>query len=257
MELFSEGCHTSGSSSTTDSGCISSVDFGENYITSEGILHFLNIPQHILRGITELSLTTNELDANTCDLLAKAVPEMPLLEVLDFYYNPTIGNGGAVSLIRSLYTSKVKTLMLSDTGIGEEDCECLSELSKSNHYLECLTVEDNNLSSESVEMITRGVAHGSSLRILDMSRNQFSVAAVVNLASLLSEQSDCKLEELYLLDCNMFPTLKLRDFADAMLPTLIMPTFTAMKVQNHLMKCVVIVLPSHSFVYTVWYNLCA
>ena len=34
VELFSKGCHTS--SSTTDSGSLSSVDFGANRITSEG-----------------------------------------------------------------------------------------------------------------------------------------------------------------------------------------------------------------------------
>ena len=126
---------------------------------------------------------------------------MSMLEYLNLDYNLAIGKGRAVSLIKSLYTSKVKTLRLSGTGIGEEDCECLSELAKSN--LELLTVGDNKLSSESVEMITRGVAHGSSLRILNMSHSQVSVAAVVDLASLLSEQSDCKLEELYLLRCNV------------------------------------------------------
>ena len=54
----------------------------------------------------------NELDAHACDLLAKAVSEMPMLEEVNFDYNSAIGNGGAVSLIRSLYTSKVKTLRL-------------------------------------------------------------------------------------------------------------------------------------------------
>ena len=192
VELFSKGCLTS--NTTTDSGYISSVEFGGSDITSEGILHFLNIPQHIRRGIRKLSLYDNELEAHTCDLLAMAVPEMPMLEELDFYYNPAIGNGGAVALIRSLYTSRVKTLMLSDTGIGEEDCVRLSELLESNHYLEYLTVEDNHLSSESVEMIIRGVTHSTSLITLDMSNSLFSVAAVVDLASLLSEQTDCSLE---------------------------------------------------------------
>ena len=199
VELFSKGCHTS--SSTTDSGCLSSVDFSANRITSEGIEVFLNIPQCILQGIRKLSLNSNELDARACDLLAKAVPEMPTLEDLNLDYNLAIGKGGAVSLIKSLYTSKVKTLRLSGTGIGEEDCECLSELAKSN--FEHLDVGGNKLSSESVEMITRGVAHGSSLRILNMSHSQVSVAAMVDLASLLSEESDCKLEKLYLLRCNI------------------------------------------------------
>jgi len=60
IELFSKGCHTS--ITTTDRGCISSVNFGVNEITSEGFLHFLNIPQHILQGIIEFSLYGNKLD---------------------------------------------------------------------------------------------------------------------------------------------------------------------------------------------------
>ena len=127
---------------------------------------------------------------------------MPMLEELDLCFNPAIGGGGAVSLIRALYTSRVKTLSLGNTGIGEEDCVCLSELSKFNHHLEYIEV-GYNLSSESVEMITSGVSHSSSLITLDMSHSQFSVAAVVSLASLLSDQSNCKLEELHLLDCHI------------------------------------------------------
>jgi len=83
---------------------------------------------------------------------------MPMLGILDIHNNKAIGSGGAVSLIRALYTSRVKTPSLWNTGIGEEDCVCLSELSKSNHHLKHLDVGDNNLSSECVEMITRVVA---------------------------------------------------------------------------------------------------
>ena len=201
LELFSKGCHSS--STTTDCGCISSVNFGGGNITSEGIEHFLNIPQHIRQGIRELVLYLNKLDAHTCDILAKAVPEMPMLQELDLNSNPAIGSGGAVSLIRALYTSRVKTLGMEDTGISEEDCVCLGELLTSNPHLECLDVMCNNLSSESVKMITSGVVHSSSLRTLNMSQSQFSVAAVVNLASLLSEQSNCKLVELRLQLCNI------------------------------------------------------
>ena len=126
-----------------------------------------------------------------------------MLEELDLYFNPATGGGGAVSLLRALYTSRVKTLNLEITDISEEDCVCLEELLKSNPHLECLVVGYNYLSSESVEMITSGVAHSSSLRRLDMLQSQFSVAAVANLASLLSEQSNCKLVELGLLGCNI------------------------------------------------------
>jgi len=202
MELFSNGCHSS--STITDCGRTLIAHFVRSNITSEGIEHFLNIPQHIRQSIRELVLLGNELDAHACDILAKAVPGMPMLEELNFSENPAIGSGGAASLIRALYTSRVKILRLSNTGISEEDCVCLIELLKSNPHLEDLDVGNNKLSSESVEMITSGVAHSSSLRKLDMSRIQFSVTAVVNLASSLSEQSNyCKLVTLCLLGCNI------------------------------------------------------
>ena len=105
-----------------------------------------------------------------------------------------------MSLIRALHTSRVKTLSLRNIGISEEDCVCLVELLKSNPHLKHLRVGRNNLSSEIVEIITSGVAHSSSLRELDMSYSHFSVAVVANLASLLSEQSKCKLVKLILQD---------------------------------------------------------
>ena len=202
LELFSTGCHTT-SASMDMHGCLLSVKFDANHITSEGIQHFVNIPQHIRQGIRDLLLNSNKLDARACDLLAKAIAEMTMLEELNLDYNPAIGNGGAVVLIRSLYTSRVKNLRLSATGIGKEDCVHLSELLKSSHHLEHLVIRDNDLSSESVEMITSGVTHSSSLTTLNMSHSQFSVLAMVNLASVLSEQCNCKLEEIVLWHCNI------------------------------------------------------
>ena len=148
-----------------------------------------------------LTLSNNKLDGSACDLLAKAVPSVTRLEKLWLGRNP-LGSGGAVEVIKALCGSGVKELWLTDTGIGEPDCEALCELLKSSHSLQHLLIALNNLSSESVASI---ITHSSSLTDLDISNSHFSMANVDSLASVLKDHSKCTLTELYLQDCHISP----------------------------------------------------
>ena len=119
---------------------------------------------------------------------------MTRLENLWLFGNP-IGSGGAVGVIKALCGSGVKELLLYNTGIGEPDCEALCELLKSSPSLQCLGIQRNNLSSESVASIITGLSHNSSLVDLDISNSHFSMANVVCLASELKDRtSELKLK---------------------------------------------------------------
>ena len=59
---------------------------------------------------------------------------MPHLKVLNLSFNPNIGPGGAVPLIRSLGAlNLLEELDFNKTAIGVEDCRALSELKKNFH----------------------------------------------------------------------------------------------------------------------------
>ena len=199
FELFCQGCAAPGG--TGCRGHISYADFSYNDLTSKSIQSFVNIPLHILQYMRVLQLRHNKLDGSACDLLAKAIPSMSRLEKLWLGGNP-IGSGGAVEVIKALCGSGVKQLSLYNTGIGEPDCEALCELLKSSHSLQHLHIDQNNLSSESVAIIT-GISHNSSLTILDISNSHFSMANVDSLASVLKDHSKCTLTKLDLQDCHI------------------------------------------------------
>ena len=200
FELFCQGCAAPGG--TGCRGHISYANFSHNDITSKSIQSFVNIPPHILQNMRELYLSHNKLDGSACDLLAKVVPSMSRLEELWLSDNP-IGSGGAVEVIKALCGNGVKELWLYDTGIGEPDCEALCELLKSSHSLQHLSIDMNNLSSESVASIITGLSHNSSLTTLNISNSHFSKTNVDSLASVLKDHSKCTLTTLDLRDCHI------------------------------------------------------
>ena len=200
FEMFCQGCTTPGA--TRCRGHISYADFSFNDITSKSIQSFVNIPQHILQDMRRLDLSLNKLDGSACDLLAKVVPTMFRLEKLWLDNNP-IGNDGTVKVINALCDSEVRQLYLSNTMIGEPDCEALCELLKLNHSLTHLYIHHNNLSSVSVASIITGLSHNSSLTYLSISNSHFSMVNVDSLASILRAQSKCTLTWLVLQDCHI------------------------------------------------------
>ena len=200
FELFCHGCAALGGIGCK--GHISYADFSCNDITSESIQSFVNIPPHILQDMRVLRLSDNKLDGSACDLLAEAVPTMFRLKEL-WLSNNRLGNDRTVKVINALYGSEVTQLYLSNTRIGEPDCEALCELLKLSHSLTHLYIHQNNLSSVSVASIITGLSHSSSLTTLNISNSHFSMANVVSLASILRDQSKGTLTRLELKNCHI------------------------------------------------------
>ena len=144
FELFCQGCAAPGG--TGCRGHISYAEFGGSHITSKIMQSFVMIPTRILQDMIKLHLDRNKLGGSGCDLLAEVLPSMSRLEDL-WLSNNWIGSGGAVEVIKALCGSGVKGLQLSNTGIGEPDCEALCELLKSSNSLQQLYINQNSLSS--------------------------------------------------------------------------------------------------------------
>ena len=186
------------------------LDWSSNELTSPSLCHLPDIPVHYLHHLKSLKLSRNNLDRIAVDHIAKTIPHMPQLEELMLYLNPDIQEGGAVSLVSALCDHKaLKSLDLRHTNIGEEDCEQLAQLLSSSQCLEELDVSDNSLSSDSVHILFKGLQQNSSLKnlvigyILSIHQNNITLEAMKTLSAYLQDKEKCKLERLYLRQCDI------------------------------------------------------
>ena len=199
-------------------GGFSEMKLGENDVTSEGMKQLLKFPKQFITKLETLDLNSNNLDSEFCAALARLIPHMPHLEILNLSDNPNIGQGGTVPLITSLTAhNSLEKLMLDNTGIGVRDCLALGELLSSSASLKKLIIGNddsdfdsdvnsdfiswNALPPEAVELIISGLHHNTTLKKLDMSNSHFSLLTIALLASLL--ETNHTLAYLKLSNCNI------------------------------------------------------
>ena len=154
-------------------------------------VHFLvdNMPRMLVfRSLKHLGLSMCGLTSETCNLLSKHTDLLQHLEVLDLSDNYDIGRGGTVNLVTSLTKfSTIRELNLYGTDIGFEDCKTLSELLASSKSIKVfnISISGGVSSSDSTQLIVKGLSHNASLEILNMSRSKFSSENILHLASVL------------------------------------------------------------------------
>ena len=170
---------------------------------SDSDFDFEHIPHPILKKLISLKFDSNKLD-NTClNNLSKAIPFLTNLKELILLLNSSIGDGGAMKLIKTLsqYKTPVKRLCLYHTNFGEEDCASLTNLI-ANSELEELNVHGNSLSSNSVTSIMKGLLQNSTITKLDMRDSCFSEDNWKSLSSQL-QRSECVLQDLNIAGCGI------------------------------------------------------
>ena len=202
MEFLSKGCNHE--LAVTDiSSQIVSASFMNGSITADGVEHFLTIPNLLLQHIQHLDLSRNKLNRRACDVLAEGVQRMPCLETLDLGGNSLIGCGGAVQLVSSLHSSKLRELDMSGTGISDPDFECIASYIHSTTSLESVNIGRNDISVESIDLLCKGLSANSSMRRLYMTGCHLTTSHCVCLGQLLRHPIHCKIEELNLRWCSM------------------------------------------------------
>ena len=202
VEFVNKGCNHQLVMSDISSQILSaSFYFGS--ITADGVEHFLTIPNLLLQHIQHLDLMGNKLDRRACDVLAEGVQRMPCLETLDLGGNSLIGCGGAVQLVSSLHSSKLRELSMSGTGISDPDFECIASYIHSTTSLESLNIGRNDISVESIDLLCKGLSANSSMRRLYMRGCHLTTSHCVCLGQLLRHPIHCKIEELDLGGCRM------------------------------------------------------
>ena len=171
---------------TQCTGGFSEINLSMNGITSEGVKHLLSFPTQLINKLETLALSRNELDSESCAVLAYLIPHVPHLKGLNLSCNYNIGQGGAVPLMTSLTAdNSLEWLDINCTEIGVEDCQALSKLLSSSTSLKELDICDNNRPPEAVELIISELHHHTTLKWLNMSPSHFSLQNTISLASVL------------------------------------------------------------------------
>ena len=201
MEFLSKGCNHQLPETGISSQLVSLSSYGS--ITVEGVKQFLTIPNSLIQHIQYLDLYENKLDRRACDVLAEGVQRMPCLETLELSNNSHIGCGGAVKLLSSLHSSKLRQLNMYGTGINDPDFECLASYIHSTTSLQELNIGWNDISVESIDSLCKALTTNSSMRSLDMNDCRLTTSHCVCLGQLLRNPIHCKIEMLDIRKCSL------------------------------------------------------
>ena len=202
MEFLSKGCNHQLPETDISSQLVSLSSSGS--ITAESVKQFLTIPNSLIQHIQHLELYgNNNLDRRACDVLAEGVQRMPCLEILILNNNSHIGCGGAVQLLSSLHSSKLRQLDMDETGINDPDFECLASYIHSTTSLQELSIGRNDISVESIDSLCKALSTNSSIRSLDMHGCHLTTSHCVCLGQLLRHPIHCKIEKLDLRRCSL------------------------------------------------------
>ena len=201
MEFLSKGCNHQFPETGISSQLVSLSSIGS--ITAESVKQFLTIPNSLIQHIQHLGLSNNKLDRRACDVLAEGVQRMPCLEILNLCYNSHIGCGGAVQLLSSLHSNKLRELDMRGTGINDPDFVCLASYIHSTTSLLWLNIGGNDISVESIDSLCKALSANSSMRLLYMNDCHLTTSHCVCLRQLLRHPIHCKIEELHLSLCSL------------------------------------------------------
>ncbi len=152
-------------------GTITNLSLDSNPIKKEGIAHLKEMPCKILRTISDLSLSSCDLDRAALDLLSTVISSMTSLRDFDISLNKP-GAGGAVQLLMALaHVSSLETLHVNNMNIDREDIQALSQLISPSGcaQLKSLNIGDKSMSPECVELMMTTLLSPSSLKELVVS----------------------------------------------------------------------------------------
>ena len=204
VKMILNSCTAVGSRTASASGHILSLN-ARFSCSDRDFCSMLELPHTVLQGLETIKLGVNKcITSTSLDKLAAILEakDLPNLQTLDFS-NISVGNGGAVSLFRALRTSSstIRNLCLSESEIGHNDAEELREFLMISHTLSYLDIHRNPFPSESLQLISIGLAISTSLTSLNLSFIKFDQPAIEHLSAALGVNHT--LRELHLTHCGI------------------------------------------------------
>ena len=171
---------------------LSSNSFGE------GLLTITKALKHIT-SLTSLDFGNNNISKEAADELALAIRSNKHLTELHMY-NCNLKSSAVVILQSLSNVSTIKLLNVNDNQMPPQAAKTLASVIMCNTRLEKLYLRDSNL-SEGILEVAKALQHITSLKSLDLSKNNISNEVSVELAVAI--KSNKHLEELWMLDCNL------------------------------------------------------
>ena len=202
MEFLSKGCNYQIPKNGICSQLVS-ASFSHGSITAKVLGYFLTIPNSLVQHIQHLDFKCSKLGRRGCELLAEGVQRMPSLETLNLSRNSGIGCGGAVQLISSLHSLKLRELNMTGTGISDPDFECLASYIHSTTSLEQLWIGKNEISVESIDSLCKALSANSSMRGLYLWELHLTTCHCVCFGQLLRQPTHCQIQKSVLGWCSL------------------------------------------------------
>jgi len=203
VKMISNSCTAVASRTASASGHISRLYTSHN-CCDKSLCSILELPHTILQGLKSISFG-NITISTSLDKLAKILETKGLPNLKELNFRHTSVCKGAVSILRALRTSSNAIshlhLQLSSSEIGHDAVEELRKLLMTSHTLSCLEICRNRFSSESLQLISFGLAISTSLTLLDLSLINFDQPAIEHLSAALGVNH--ALRELSMSCCNI------------------------------------------------------
>ncbi len=175
-------------------------------IGQNSILFLTSLPTGCYQNVCELRLRRSSLDPtlfpDSIVRFMEVIAELPELTVLDLSYN-RFHNGGAKAVIRQLLkASRLQELCLRDTEIGPVDIKAVCALLNSPFSnLEKLDLSENDLSPESLTLLSCALGDDCAVTEIDLSFSNFDRSSMNSFASML--QRDNTLKVLSIKNCGI------------------------------------------------------
>lgn len=135
-----------------------------NALTHQGMTYLNEFPHEILRNISILDLSENDLNKSAFDILANTLQYMINLIGLRIYHidHDLFSDCWMVKLFRKLIGTKIYKLDISSTHLGLRDIHALSSLIRTQ--LKELIIGEWVMSSDSVELMVEKILTSTSLK---------------------------------------------------------------------------------------------
>ena len=148
--------------------------------------HSETCPAGVLQGVTELSLSENNIGDDGIACLATALQANTTMKILDISSNDAIAINGAKSLGRALsVNSSLEELDISYTSIGDEGVAHIANALQTNTTMKLLNVELSDISCKGAESLARALSVNSSLEELNISYNFVGDDGIAHIAIAL------------------------------------------------------------------------
>ena len=140
--------------------------------------------------ITQINLGFNDLTGASSHLIADIISHLQP-HTLRLYHNK-------ITIVRDIYTavidaSTIKMLDMSSNGLTAQDAAAISDMMI---CLEKLDISHNELGDHGVELLSEGIRHTKTLRVLNIEGNSITSSGTIAIANALTDNSS--VEELYM-----------------------------------------------------------